>query len=238
MQDARILAGIDKNFFQPVMKLGEGSVQDIAKESGIKRPTAYVVLDELRKKECILKIPLSRRTKYIAKPPRELYDLCAQSLHQAAQALPTLQALHKKDERLNTLYFEGPGGIKESLYYRHAELAGTSLEGFWAKVDKWDPQTKKHVDKWGQEAAKARISIRAVAPKHPSLAEYREKDAELCRNVKTVPADEYSSNASIEATDLYVRITQYDTPQSVIIESPEVVKTVREIFEMVWSRHP
>ena len=68
-----------------------------------------------------------------------------------------------------------------------------------------------------------------------SREEYRKKDAALHWEVKTVPFKLYSSNISIEATDLFVRIMQFDQPQAIIIESVEFVKTIREIFEMVWK---
>lgn len=219
-----------------LMRLGNGSVQDIAREAKIKRPTVYLLLDELRKKEAVLKAPQAKRTIYIAKSPTELYELHAQKILQVRQSLPLLEAMFKKDDRTQTLYFEGVRGIEESLYYRHAELAGTEIVGFWAKVDTWDAATKKVIDTWGKKTAAMGVRVRAIAPDHASLVEYRAKDAKMHWQVKTVPFSLYSSNTSIEATKLFVRISEFGKPQAVIIESPEFVKTVREIFEMVWGK--
>lgn len=226
----------EARIYLALLKMGEGAVQDIAKEAGVKRPTAYVVLDELRKKEAVLKVPQAKRTIYIAKSPSELYEQHIQKLSRVAQVLPLLEALHKKDKRVNMLYFEGVKGIEESLYYRHKELAHTQIDGFWAKVDTWDAKTKKIIDTWGKKTAATGVTVRAIAPDHPSLDEYRKKDAVLNWHIKTVPEKQYSSNTSIEVTDFFVRITEFDTPQAIIIESPEFVKTVREIFEMVWEK--
>lgn len=218
-----------------LLKLGEGSVMEIAKEAGLKRPTVYVILEELRMKEAILKAPQSKRTIYIAKSPSEIYRNHSGQIEDLFHALPTLNAMHKKDDRANILYFEGVKGVEESLYYRQSELKNTKIFGFWAKVDKWDAKTKKVIDTWSKSLVNDGITIQAIAPNHPSLKEYRKTDNERNREVKVVPVNNYSSNTSIEITEFFVRITQYDTPQAIIIESPEFVKTFKEIFNMAWN---
>lgn len=231
------LTSKEAKLYLALLSMGEGTVQDIAKKSGIKRPTAYVALDELRKKGAVLKAPQSKHTTYIAKSPHDLYEQRTRTLSQVAQVLPQLEALHRTETRAKVLYFEGTPGVEESLYYRFGELRDTRIEGFWAKVDTWDNKTKQVVDRWGKKNAQAGVAVRAIAPAHPSLLEYRRKDVALGWEVKNVPTNHYSSNTSIEATDLFVRITEFTTPQAIIIESREFVQTVREIFEMVWNKY-
>lgn len=218
-----------------LLKLGEGTAQQIAKESGLKRPTAYIILDNLRLKGFVLKTPSAKRTRFTAKSPRGLYEEYLGRIQDTARAIPMLEALHKSDKRINTMYFEGPAGVAESLEYKLGELSGTKIDGFWAKVDTWDAQTKKHIDRWGEIAAASGIAVRAIAPEHESLKSYRKSDTAMRRIIKTAPLKTYSSNTSIEVTDLFLRITQFDPPQAVIIESAELVKTVRQIFNMVWK---
>jgi len=53
---------------------------------------------------------------------------------------------------------------------------------------------------------------------------------------KFIPKEMYSSNASFEFYQNFVKIIFFDTSVAVIIESSAVAKAMRQIFEMLWSR--
>ena len=84
----------------------------------------------------------------------------------------------------------------------------------------------------------AGIHIKVITPEHPSTKDMLEDGKKLGYEIKTVPTSIYSAKVSLEAGDSFVRIILFDPPQAVIIESPELAESVRQIFQIVWKQIP
>lgn len=222
--------------YMSLLSLGKAHVTAIAKHSGLKRPTIYILLEELRKKGLVLKIPYAKKSLFIAKEPDEFYRDALIKTQEAYQTLSSLKALHRKDDKVSTMYFEGEVGVKEALWYKHNELKNSEIIGFFAKADKISPELLEMSHQWRQAMSELNITLRGIAPEHPSLQAFRETDAQVRHIFKAIPAAQYSSNVSLDATDLFIRVVLFDQQQAIIIENPEIVKTVRQIFELSWGK--
>ena len=53
-----------------LLELGEATVLEVGKRAGVKRPTAYLVLDTLHAKGAAFKTRASGRTRFIAEKPK------------------------------------------------------------------------------------------------------------------------------------------------------------------------
>ena len=70
--------GISKkaaNVYLAALALGTASVQDIARKVGIKRPTAYLHIEELLRYGILEKVPYNKRFYYRAADPQFLRSL-------------------------------------------------------------------------------------------------------------------------------------------------------------------
>ncbi len=191
----------EASVYVALLGLGRASVQDIASEAGIKRPTTYLVLDELRKKGFVLKEPHTKRSLYTAKDPEEAIQERLLEINKAAKSIPELKAIQKRMDTVNLLYFEGLSGMKTAFNYKMETLKGTSFVGFYAKADEVHNKEFLHFfDEWNNSLAVNNIAFRGIAPRDPSLDVFRKKDKQYGREVKMVPPEKYNSNISIEAT--------------------------------------
>lgn len=222
--------------YTTLLGLGKANVSQIAKTTSLKRPTIYVLLEELRKKELVLKIPYAKKAIFIAKDPDYFYRQSLQKVQEAYETLAQLKATQRKDNKISTMYFEGDEGIKEALYYRYEDLENTEIVGFFAKANSLDPKFITMSHKWREKMNEKGIKVRGISPEHSSLDIFRESDSELGQNIIKIPFNQYSSDVSIDATDFFVRIFLFDVKQAIIIENPAIVKTVKEIFEMSWKK--
>src|SRR3989304_8720832 len=103
----------------------------MAKRSGLKRPTAYVMADELVEKGYAVKAPGDKHT-YIARPPEVIYEEREQKMLDAKKNLPELQALKGGvADKPPVLYFEGKEGVKKALMDRAGGVHGTEIGGFF-----------------------------------------------------------------------------------------------------------
>lgn len=223
--------------YMALLQLGRGSAYSVALKSGLKKPTTYVILDELIEKGLVSRVPRVRKQLYVAHSPQEAFGIAEEKLHMAKEKLPELLALTKGEEtKVNTLYFEGVEGIKQLLEYRAKEMKGKELMGFYATDLNADKELVRYFKEEWPKITQTLGKQRYIAPEHPSLADYRGKDAAYGREVKTVPYQQYSSEVAIDVLGDIVRIQDYKNLQGVAIENADVAKTVRQIFEMVWSK--
>lgn len=217
-----------------LLEIGEATVVQIAQQTKLKRPTIYLLLDLLREKELILKIPYAKKTIFIAKDPDNFFREAMTRTRMAYETLSEIKAIQKKENKISVKYYESEKGVEEALFYRMEELKKTEIVGFFAKADRITPKLIEISHRWRKALNTHDVKLRGIAPKHKSLKDFRKTDDILNQIFKSVPINTYSSNCSIDVTDLFVRIVLFDANQAIIIENLEIVKTIKEIFESSW----
>jgi sugar-specific transcriptional regulator TrmB len=221
-----------------LLQLGRASAYLVAQKSGLKKPTTYVILDELIERGLAQRVPRVKKQLYVPRPVEEAFAVAEEKLVLAKKKLPELLALTKGEKtKVNTLYFEGVEGIKQLMEYRMKEKVGKELVGFYATDHNADPELVRYFkETWPAFTRKLELKQRYIAPEHSSLEDYRKLDNEAGREIKTVSYDEFDSEVSIDVLDDIVRIQDFKNLQGVAIENADVAKTVRQIFEMLWAK--
>lgn len=219
-----------------LLQLGPATPYKMAKRSGLKRPTAYVIADELVEKGYAVQAPGDKHT-YIARPPEVIYEEREQKMLEAKKNLPELQALKGGvADKPAVLYFEGLEGLKQVLMYRIKELHDTEIVGFYADPDFSTKEAYAAALEFNEYRLAHNIKVRGLLTESETLKGFEKylKDATFVP--KFIPKDLYSSNASFEFYPNFVKIIFFDTSVGIVIESPTVAKAMRQIFEMLWSR--
>ena len=80
------------------LELGSFSVMGIAHKSGIKRPTCYLILDELVKKSLVSIIPSAKKLLYIAEPPEVLIKQAEEQVSLTKSLAPKLNSFYNTDK--------------------------------------------------------------------------------------------------------------------------------------------
>ncbi len=217
-----------------LVELGQSTAYSIALRSKIKRPTTYVILEELRRKGLVLKIPHAKKQLFTAKLPEEIFTEQEEKIRRARQILPDLVArVSRENSKARTLCFEGKEGIREALHYKIATLARKEMVCFYAKAD--GGSIPKIYFEHETKLEKQGTSIRALAPDHQSLKAFRETDKKFIREVAVLPQSIFSPNTTVEVTPDFVRIILHKSHEAVIIENNDFASTLKQIFEMLWK---
>ena len=96
-----------------LLQLGKSSAYGVATKSGLKKPTTYVVLDELVKKGLVHKIPRAKKQHFAARPPEEVFAVAEERLETAKSILPELTALAgTRGAQVRARYFEGAKQVR------------------------------------------------------------------------------------------------------------------------------
>jgi len=220
-----------------LIRSGTSSVYSIARNAEIKRPTTYVILDELISKGLVLKIPHARSQRFIAKSPEEFFRERERNILSFKQILPELNSVVKSRERdVKVQYYEGIQGVTEALTYRENDSEHKEIVGFFGTSKNTSQKLIDAFYQWGQRLGKKNIKLRGITPLDESTTEPVKMINDLGHEVRTVPYQTYSSNVSIDIGDTFTRIVMMQDAKAVIIENEDVAKTLREVFEMVWSK--
>ena len=229
------LSAKESEVYLALLSLGQTTAYAVAEKSGLKRPTVYVVLDDLRKKGLVLKIPNAKKQVFTAKSPEEFFGEAEERLRIAKQSLPELLALTSGGKKPKTLYFEGLRGIEDIALYGVERMKDKEIVGFYAEATDASPELLKIFDDYNERLKRDHITVRGIVPDNPHLKRWRDTDKEYGRNMKIIPAETYSARNSIEIGDTFVRILAFRDLQGVIIENEAIAETMRQIFEMVWK---
>ncbi len=220
-----------------LLELGQASAYKVAQKSGVKKPTTYVLLDELRKKELVIKMPGDKTQMFIAKSPEEFFNTSKHRILTATEMLPDILSVIKKQNKVRTMYFEGVDGLHQALWHEMKANPGAELVGFYALAENMSKEIYDMTWEWAEDTKKYDISVRGFVPTHNTIIDYRKADKEYNREMRELPYENYSSETSLDVMDDFVRIIDLtaDNPQAIIIENERMAKMVKQIFEMMWK---
>lgn len=223
-----------------LLKKNRCSAYWISEESGLKKPTTYVILGDLIKKGLVYKVPREKKQQFVAKSPKEALALAEEKLTMTKEALPELLALSEGEKpKPRTLFFEGLDAVRSALAWSNKKMKGKELVGFYAQAENIPDEALNLL--WGYYAddfLKNNLRLRGIVPDHPNLKKYRENDSKYNRKLKVIPLDEYSANISIEIADGFVTLHSLKDMQVTRIENKDIADTMKQIFEMVWKSRP
>jgi HTH-type transcriptional regulator, sugar sensing transcriptional regulator len=225
-----------------LLELGPATPYKIAKRSRLKRPTAYVIAEELVEKGLIIQVTGEKNKLYIARSPETYFEDAEAKLHKARKVLPELLALQRKtSEKPNILYFEGTQGIKQAYDYRLKEFHNKEIVGFFARSTEVSPELNEEVFfPWNRYKVEHNIATRIFTVDEPGLQVYGEflssSKAKSLSSSRFLPEDLYSADTSLEIFGWGVRIVIMDSKQALIMESSKFARSMKEIFEILWSK--
>ncbi len=225
-----------------LLQLDKATAYTIASRSGLKKPTAHVVLDNLVSKGFALKIPYNKRHCYIAKSPKECLAIAKEKISTAEEMLPELLAIRKEnEEKASVSYYDGLDGIKE-MYRLLIKTMLKKPEGersfvaFFAHQKNTPDFLRKYLSKSIDELNLNRIKRKAVTTFHKSTQKYLDKEMKMFGlELKALSENEYSSNISIEVYDNYTQIISHRYVQGILIENRDIADVMKQIFLLVWK---
>ncbi len=229
--------GLDKKagkIYLTLLELGESNLSTILKKTGIKRTTAYDVLNDLRNRGLVAFTKLGKRTHYVAEDPHAIGTHIEDSKKKFNQILPELlsisNAILKKPK---IRYYEGVEGMRQvyedTLKYPDQELLG------WVSEKALSVLGKKFLYSYLASRMQKKIWVRAIATETSEMAKYAEEDVSSLRKTRLVAKDDFPFEVEV---NLYgkrnIAIMSFEEEFGMIIESEKMWKTLKSIFEMGW----
>ena len=171
--------------------------------------------------------------------PEELFEQTKNKIKLAEPTLPKLKALSrgKLTKKVNISYYEGILGIREMYNKLEKEMEGKEYVGFFAHIKNTPKELLNLFDEINEEYRKKNIKRRGLTVKDQTLKKFLNKNYAKKHNtkIKTLTKDVYDSEISIEIFKNYTQIFSHRYLQGVVINNPDIAKTMKQIFELVWK---
>jgi sugar-specific transcriptional regulator TrmB len=243
------LSEIEAELYLNMISIGPLSVRELAQNSGIKRTTAYLYIDQLVEKGLAMKIVKNTKKKVAATPPDQIQALIHEKLStiesikkETPDVLKKLSAIHPRPnpQDAEIKYFKGLNAARR--IYEEA-FSGEEMRSY-VKVEEQDnlsPDNMIYFEKALKKNKKLKmweIVYESPLSRRPPMviASQREKyffklmPKELKWSITSEDIVMYQNKVAI--------ISYTDNISAIVLHSPDFYNNSKEIFDFIWRILP
>lgn len=238
MEMDKVLAAIGLNdkearVYLAILQLGTASVPRISERAGTKRPTTYLILEDLRKRRLVTKVMRGSVIIYSAESPEQLLDDEKKKTNILEEGLPDLLAIYNtKKEKPKITYYQG----EESIIRLYDEIFREREIWFYGSIGSIPPTIMVQVNKHLAHIKDPKLNyqIRELLQADEDSVEWAKNNSDN-HQIKLIDKKFLLPTDNMIFGDKVAIITYKETPMAVVIKSSEVVATHKSMFEMIWN---
>lgn len=230
----------ESRIYLSLLSLGSATAYKIAGHSGVKKPTVYVILEDLRKKGLVLKVPHAKKALFSPRSMEEYLQEQREKLSSVQAILPRLDALGGEHQP-GVFFFSGLRGIAEAIEYKKSSMRGKTMYAFYGNLIGIEDVTDfiKLYENWDRQALAAGIRFKILMPKkesavhHGQLLTFAQQGDDI--QIRFLN-DNYPPNASIGIGEDFLWILDEKNAQATVIDNKSTATAMRQIFNIVWEK--
>lgn len=242
----------EAKIYVALLQLEVAKISEIAQKSGINRSSAYMILEELKKKELVsVSAGEHEAQKYVATSP-EILLRQADEKERAQKAirekieklLPELKAVHKDTKVRPKVYvYTGAEAIKQGYSLIYNEQVRRGMKKFRVFEDFSQIKNKlpaNFVEDDVSDIKKSGAKMYLIAPDNTGsksmINEYKRFGSE--DNFAIIPSKEFNrTKRPVRAFGIYEDKISFITKDSflVVVESLEIADALKNIFDLAWK---
>lgn len=218
------------------LSLGTASIQDIAKKAEIKRPTAYIYVEELVKDGLLEKYPSGKKETFKAVDPIMLEKRIERQLQEAKNLIPDLQAIQNQmSGRPKISFLEG----REALEQIYQEICNANQIRFWSDLRAVEKNFQEMFIKIAEAVNKNETRTREI------IADTSEAQ-KSSKHYASIAGKTYSSRIATKTPGIFNDNAIYDdivvifkiqghNVFAIRIEEKAIADTMKTMFDMAWD---
>lgn len=228
------LSGKEASVYLALLELGTASVMSIASKAGLKRPTTYLILDDLQRKGLAAVVPQTKKALFTAQSPEHLLNDLQKKEELVKRFLPDLLGVYNtKKEKPQVQLFQGEEGVLE-VYNKIYTAGEVRFFATLGELEKILPQVTKEVT---ARARQGKLKVREILTGTDADKKYAAQ----------VPIGDYyglrftpqgseflTDNAIFENSVAFFSFSYQLF--AVVITSKEIAGSLRTLFDMAWQQ--
>ena len=222
--------------YMALLKTGGLAASLVAKETGLRRTTAYAILKGMAQKGFVSIYVKKGRQLFVAEKPQNVAGYFEAKLKSFTQGIPLLESLEKKQlQTVGLQFIETIDGLKHFYAGILREYRGKSYVTM-GNASAWQGLEPEFFIQFRKDRAAAGIHTRLLITLDSSQTS--PTDPTLLRVVKFLPS-KYTFQSTLEIYDDKILIISPDqTSLAVLIAVPAMVDIFKSTFEMLWDLVP
>jgi sugar-specific transcriptional regulator TrmB len=215
--------------FLALLEFQEALPSTVSKKAKIKRPTTYVILEQLERKGLVSHVKKGRVLYYRALDPRRLLDIQHDRYAALEKALPELLQLHSKYEATPQMtIFEGKEGL---IRIMDDTLTAKTELLCWADVTTAVSTTlKDYYPGYITKKVKNKIWLRGIFCYDKAALRFKKFSEKELREIYMIPKEKFPFKNEINIYDDKVAIISHSDQVGIIIQNKNIADTQRAIF--------
>ncbi len=217
------------------LSLGTASVQDLAKNAALKRPTAYGYIEELLADGLLEKIPLGKREFYRATDPRVLQTRAEHTLEVIKKALPKLDMLCATTQgRPGISVLEGEKGLRQV----YGEMQRANSICFWSNLETFERHFHDVFKELSETIQKQQIRTREIIPDTPGAKKSAKRYAVTAGksySARLATVEGIQNDNAIYGNVVALFRLHENNLFVIRIEDAIIAQTTKALFDMAWK---
>jgi len=230
------LSDKESAIYLAALVLGPSSASEIARESGIKRPTVYPIVDALTKKGLMHIEVRGFKQLYAAEPPERLKSALATKANMLSLALPEFEALYNlRGDQGVVRYYRGLDAVKG--VYEDLLKDTRPKDDYWviSHTKKWLALDEKYFRDFAERQTKERFNFRFLLVDSPEARASIPVARAIGAEVRILPKDTvFGSNFTATAHRTVMHHLEEPT-FAIVVDNDQFARMQRELFEVVWQ---
>jgi len=226
----------ESRVYVAALEMGKFSVLSLANKTGIKRPTCYLILDDLVKKGLISTFPKAKKVIYVAEHPNTLLKKSEESLRVAKHLMPELQSLMSMTStRPELKVYSGQKGIQQ--IYEDVLDEGKDFHYIASVQDLVEAVGTEFLDDWiNRRIARhmKSISIRLRETEMPNIPLYI-GSPETLRTVRYAPTGFKTPYTIFIYGKKVAFVSTKKDLFGFIVESADLAISMKALFDVLWE---
>lgn len=215
-----------------LLQMGSGSVPGISIKAGTKRPTTYLLLEELRMKGLATLLPKKKKAVYTAESPQKLLEEQREREEVIKGSLPELLAIYNSQkEKPKVTYYQG----EENIVKLYDEIFHEKSILFYGSIASISPVVFEKIRAYIERIKKEKLDVREFLQAEEKSIQFAQENQSANHQIKIAPANFLFPTDNMIFGNKVAIITYKDTPMAVVIESTDVVATYKSLFEIAWN---
>ncbi len=234
--------GLDESeacIYLAALASGPSSVASIASAAGVKRTTAYTILEKLQSRGLISQELKGFKRLYAATSPEFLESVLMGRLSILRESMPQFLSIFNQRGNSSVIkYFDGLAAVK--TVYEKILRSARPKEPYdvLSNTDQWYALDPNFFSRFIELRGKKMLTPRHILSDSPTTRRYASKVIRLGGTIKYLPP-KITLSVNMVITPKMLVLHQLIPPiYAVVIESSTVIEMMQKIYEIVWQSLP
>ena len=216
------------------LELGQATMQELSRKSGVKRTSIYNFIDELKERGLIVEARKKKRRVYSATDPERLLEIEKTRMQELEKTLPELKAIQNSSpKKPRVTFYEGLEDVldvyTDQLKEKKTVYAFEDLEHMLGVMP------KEWATWWPQERSKRNIAFKSILRDSPEARKFTQKNIKYLRESKLIPSGDWKTEINIYGNKVAIMSFRSDPPFCVVIEDESIAETLGTVWKELWN---